>query len=121
MKYLLSAVLFFLTIHINAQKEFRQIKESKKEKIIVYGSDSCHSCLDTKDFLTKRNIKFIYYDIDLNTKKEQEMLEKLQNTNIPINTLNLPVIDNKGAIYLNNGNLNEFLKFLDKNIKKDEN
>jgi uncharacterized protein (DUF1778 family) len=35
--------------------------------------------------------------------------------------LNLPVIDNKGAIYLNNGNLNEFLKFLDKNIKKDEN
>ena len=49
------------------------------------------------------------------------MLEKLQNTNIPINTLNLPVIDNKGAIYLNNGNLNEFLKFLDKNIKKDEN
>jgi hypothetical protein len=43
MKYLLSAVLFFLTIHINAQKEFRQIKESKKEKIIVYGSDSCHS------------------------------------------------------------------------------
>ncbi|MDB9733010.1 hypothetical protein N8387_09760 [Polaribacter sp.] len=120
MKYLITTVLFFISIQINAQKEFRQTKESKKEKIIVYGSDSCHSCLDTKKFLKQRNIKFIYYDIDVNKKKEKEMLEKLQKANISINTLNLPVIDNKGVIFLNKGNLKEFLKFLDEKIKKDE-
>ena len=48
------------------------------------------------------------------------MLEKLQKANISINTLNLPVIDNKGDIFLNKGNFREFLKFLDEKIKKDE-
>ena len=120
MKYFITTVLFFISIQINAQKEFHQTKERKKEKMIVYGSDSCHSCIDTKAFLKQKNIKFIYYDIDVNKKKEREMLVKLQKANISINTLNLPVIDNKGDIFLNKGNFREFLKVLDKKTKKDE-
>lgn len=48
------------------------------------------------------------------------MLVKLQRANISIYTLNLPVIDNKGDIFLNKGNFREFLKVLDKKTKKDE-
>ena len=48
------------------------------------------------------------------------MLVKLKQANISIHTLNLPVIDNKGAIFLNKGNLEEFLKVVVKKIKKDE-
>lgn len=121
MKHLIIAVLFAATLHSNAQEVFHQTKELKIEKIIVYGSDSCHSCLDTKAFLKEKNIKFTYYDIDVNKKKEQEMLIKLQNANISIHTLSLPVVDIKGGVFLNKGNLKEFLKVLNKKIEEDEN
>ncbi|MFK8059555.1 MAG: glutaredoxin family protein [Polaribacter sp.] len=121
MKYLVIIILFLTALQGNAQEVFHKIKESKKEKIIVYGSDSCHSCLDTKAFLKEKKIKFTYYDIDVNKNKEQEMLVKLQKANISIHTLSLPVVDNKGDVFLNKGNLKEFLKVLDKKIKKDEN
>lgn len=120
MKYLIILLLSLITLHSNAQEVVHQTKESKKEKIIVYGSDSCHSCLDTKAFLNDKKIEFTYYDIDVNKEKEQEMLVKLQKANISIHTLNLPVIDNKGAIFLNKGNLEEFLKVVNKKIIKDE-
>ena len=71
--------------------------------------------------LKGKNIKFTYYDIDIDRKKEQEMLVKLQKANISIQTLILPVIDNKGDVFLNKGNLKEFLKVLEKKIEKDEN
>jgi glutaredoxin len=119
MKYLIIVVLFLTT----AQHHIREVShhQTKKEKIIVYGSDNCHSCLDTKAFLKEKNIKFTYYDIDINKQKEQEMLVKLQNANISIQTLNLPVIDNKGVIFLNKGNFKQFLKVLDKKVVKNEN
>ena len=118
MKYLIIVILF-LTVNQSSAQEINH--QTKKEKIIVYGSDSCHSCLDTKAFLKEKNIKFTYYDIDVNKVKEQEMLVKLQNNNISIHTLSLPVVDNKGDVFLNKGNLQEFLKVLAKKIEKDEN
>jgi glutaredoxin len=120
MRYLIIVFLSLTTLYSNAQEDIHQAKELKKE-IIVYGSDSCHSCLDTKAFLKDKKIKFTYYDIDVNKEKEREMLVKLQKANISIHTLSLPVIDNKGAIFLNKGNFKEFLKVVDKKIKKDEN
>lgn len=121
MKQLIIIVLSLTTLCNNAQEVVHQNKESKKQKMIVYGSDSCHSCLDTKAFLKEKNIKFTYYDIDVNKNKEQEMLVKLQKANISIQTLSLPVVDNRGDVFLNKGNFKEFLKVLDKKIKKDEN
>lgn len=74
---------------------------------------------------TENNSTFICYlsytKLDVNKEKEQEMLVKLQKANISIHTLSLPVIDNKGAIFLNKGNFKEFLKVVDKKNKKDEN
>lgn len=121
MKQLIITLLLLTTLHSNSQEVRQQNKESKKEIMIVYGSDSCHSCLDTKAFLKEKNIKFTYYDIDVNKVKEQEMLVKLQKANISTYTLSLPVIDNKGDLFLNKGNLKEFLIVLGKKIEENEN
>lgn len=121
MKYLTILVLFFTSIYIKAQVATDQKKAIKKDTLIVYGSDSCHSCIETKAFLKEKKINFTYFDIDVNKVKEQEMLVKLQKNNISIHTLNLPVIDNNGDIFLNKGNLIEFFKVLNKKIKTNEN
>ena len=121
MKHFIIIVLLFTSLKSKAQEVFNHNIDSKKEKMIVYGSDSCHSCLDTKAFLKEKKVKFTYYDIDINKAKEQEMLLKLQKNNISIHTLSLPVVDNKGDVFLNKGNLQEFLKVLAKKIEKDEN
>lgn len=121
MKQLTIVLLFLISYQVNSQRLDQKSKDHHQQKIIVYGSDSCHSCIDTKAFLKEKGIKFTYYDIDINKEKEQEMLVKLQKASIPIHTLNLPVIDNKGTVFLNKGNLKEFLKVVDQKIKKDEN
>jgi glutaredoxin len=92
-------------------------KTQKQEKIIVYGSDTCHYCIDTKAYLKEKNINFIYYDIDLNKAKETEMITKLTNASISVASLSLPVIDYKGDIFLNKGNFEEFLKVIQTKIK----
>lgn len=121
MKQLIIIILLFSNLHCNSQEVIHQNKKPKKLILIVYGSDSCHSCIETKAFLNEKNINFTYFDIDVNKVKEQEMLVKLQKNNISIHTLNLPVIDNKGAIILNKGNLKEFLEVLEKKINKNGN
>ena len=113
-------IISFLFLISPSNNTLKTIQQTKKEKIIVYGSDSCHSCLDTKAFLREKQIQFTYYDIDINKEKEQEMLVKLKKNNIPIHSLSLPVVDNKGDVFLNQGNLKEFFKVLSKKIKKNE-
>ena len=81
-------------------------------KIIVYGSDTCHYCIDTKTYLKKHNVSFVYYDIDQNKAKELEMVTKLRKNNIPLNNLSLPVVEIKGEILMNKGDFNTFLKQL---------
>lgn len=117
MKKLMIVVLLLSTLQINCQEKGEKNKSVKTEKIIVYGSNSCHYCVDTKTFLKEKNIDFTYYDIDVNKAKEQEMLVKLKKANIPVYTLSLPVIDNKGDVFLNTGNFKEFLKLLHKKIE----
>lgn len=79
------------------------------KKLIIYGSDTCHYCLDTKSFLKNNNIEFIYYDVDVNIDKQNEMIMKLKSAKISISNLNLPVVDKKGDIFTNNMKFDEFL------------
>ena len=82
----------------------------QSEKIIVYGSNDCHYCVDAKRHLTKNNIDYIFYDIDKNHKALQEMLIKLRKAKISTSNLSIPVIDKNGAMIMNNGNFESFLK-----------
>tara|TARA_R110001592_G_scaffold307_1_gene1721 strand:+ start:4354 stop:4710 length:357 start_codon:yes stop_codon:yes gene_type:complete len=118
MKHLTTILLLFLaSFVINAQSLAKKTQIKKQEKIIVYGSDTCHYCIDTKAYLKEKNVAFIYYDIDLNKAKESEMITKLTNANISVASLSLPVIDYKGDIFLNKGNFEEFLKVVQTKIK----
>lgn len=86
---------------------------NKSDSIIIYGSDECHHCIETKAFLKDKNIAFIFYDIDKNPEALNEMLTKLRNAKISTSNLGIPVIDKKGVLFSNNGDFQEFLKKLE--------
>lgn len=88
------------------------ISQKDLKKIIVYGSDTCHYCIDTKAYLKEKNIDFIYYDVDVNLLRQKEMLIKLQKAGISVDNLTLPVVDLKGKLIMNSSNFEEFLKKL---------
>lgn len=89
------------------------VKELKANDIIVYGSDTCHYCIETKEFLKEKQIKFIYYDVDVNLEKQNEMVEKLQKAGISLDAISLPIVDLQGKLKMNNvANFEGFLKSL---------
>ncbi|KAA5827781.1 glutaredoxin family protein [Algibacter amylolyticus] len=87
-------------------------KENLK-KIIVYGSDTCHYCIDTKAYLKSKKIDFTYYDVDVNLLKQREMVIKLQKAGISLDNLSLPIVDLYGKLIMNNTDFEDFLKKLD--------
>ncbi len=84
-------------------------ENTKTNKIIVYGSDTCHYCIDTKAYLKEKNIEFTYYDVDINLLKQREMLLKLQNAGISVESLSLPVVDLQDKLIMNSNNFQGFL------------
>lgn len=115
--FIFSIVLFLLISTIS----FGQVLESangslatQKElkKMIIYGSDTCHYCLDTKAYLKEKNIDFIYYDVDINLVKQREMIIKLQKAGISLDNLSLPVADLNGKLIMNGYDFEAFLKKL---------
>jgi glutaredoxin len=88
--------------------------ETKQEKpvLIIYGSEDCHYCINTKKYLKENNIEFVFFDIDKNPDALKEMLFKLKNAGISTSNLGIPVIDKQGTIFTNNGSFDEFLNKL---------
>ncbi|WP_111309194.1 glutaredoxin family protein [Confluentibacter sediminis] len=109
MKYLAFTFLFFLTLN-NYTKLLSDDWVQEQKTIVVYGSDTCHYCTDTKAFLKERKVKFVYFDVDVNLEKQQEMLNKLIKANIDISSLRLPVIDKDGELFTNGKDFDAFLK-----------
>jgi len=109
-------LLFFMAIlgsnNLSAQESQITTTKSEKTLMIVYGSDECHHCTDTKKYLKENNIEFVFYDIDKNQDALKEMLFKLKKANISTNNLSIPVIDKQGVIFTNNIPFEEFLKKL---------
>lgn len=87
--------------------------QKETEKIIVYGSDTCHYCIDTKTYLKERKIDFIYYDVDVNVLKQREMIIKIQKAGLSLDNLSLPVVDLNGKLVMNGNDFNSFLKKLE--------
>ncbi|MFY8069195.1 MAG: glutaredoxin family protein [Flavobacterium sp.] len=88
-------------------------QEVSKKTIIIYGSDECHHCIETKAFLKEKKIEFVFYDIDKNPVALQEMLLKLRQANISTSNLGIPVVDKNGKLFSNVGDFQEFLKKLE--------
>lgn len=80
--------------------------------IIIYGSDACHYCVDTKGYLKEQGVAFKFYDIDNDEVKLKEMLSKLKMNNMSAANIQLPVIDKNGELFMNESTFEEFLKKL---------
>jgi glutaredoxin 3 len=113
MNKLIGLLILFLgvfSVDVSAQEIQKETQKSKV--VIVYGSDECHHCTDTKAFLKENHIDFVFYDIDKNQEALKEMLTKLRNANISTSNLGIPVVDKQGIIFTNNGVFEDFLKKL---------
>lgn len=105
--------IFCIVLYTSLTFSQNNTLDKKKDKLlIIYGSNSCHYCLDTKLFLEEKNIEFLFYDIDVNKKKLIEMLNKLRSNGIDTSQLQLPVVDKSGKLFMNDKNFQEFLKKL---------
>ena len=104
-------VVLFLTVANFAFSQNNQI-QNQKEVILIYGSDTCHYCIDTKKYAEEHQLKFIYFDIDKDEKALKEMLTKLRQNNISTSNLNLPVVDKNGLVFTNEIDFSIFLKKL---------
>ncbi|WP_298550042.1 glutaredoxin family protein [uncultured Algibacter sp.] len=116
MKALIFSILVMVTF---GEDSYGQLKNSdlnntisSQNKLIVYGSDTCHYCIDTKAYLKERNVDFIYYDVDVNLLKQREMILKLQKAGISLDNLSLPVVDLGEKLVMNGANFENFLKKL---------
>lgn len=105
-------ILFSGNIMLAQENQTKTTIKNEKAVMIVYGSDECHHCTDTKKYLKENHIEFVFYDIDKNQEALKEMLFKLKNANISTNNLSIPVIDKQGVIFTNNIPFEEFLKKL---------
>ena len=114
MKYWSLLLFLLLAIHTSAQVQKTTVDSKKPTKIIVYGSDTCHFCIDTKAYLKAHDVAFVYYDVDVNLPKQNEMILKLTKAKIDVSQLSLPVIDKDGEVFTNS---TDFEKFLEKIIQ----
>lgn len=105
-------MVFFSTDAVAQENQSKTEPKVQKAVMIVYGSDECHHCTDTKKYLKDNNIEFVFYDIDKNQDALREMLFKLKKANISTNNLSIPVIDKQGVIFTNSIPFEAFLKKL---------
>lgn len=112
-KILLFCCFLYAVLNTSAFAQQNKQNDLKNNSIIIYGSDDCHHCIETKAYLTEKKIAFVFYDIDKNTEALKEMLTKLRNHNISTSNIGIPVVDKKGVLFSNNGDFQEFLKKLD--------
>lgn len=117
-KKIICILLFFIGLPVISAQEKIKLKEPKSTVLIVYGSDSCHHCIDTKLFLKNNSINFVFYDIDKDPVALKEMLGKLEKANISTANLGIPVVDKQGQFIINNGNFEDFLNKLKDDIQK---
>lgn len=110
MKSFFLTIFFLFSIQIGFSQENRP--KSEQKPILIYGSDTCHYCIDTKKFAEENQLKFIYFDIDKDEKALKEMLTKLRQNNISTSNLNLPVVDKNGLVFTNEVDFSSFLKKL---------
>ena len=118
MRLFIFSIVFIISFsNTSFGQKLESVSEEKKnekelKRIIIYGSDTCHYCIDTKVFLKEREIEFIYYDVDVNLLKQREMLIKMQKTNMSVDHLSLPVVEKNGKLSMNSGEFDDFLKGL---------
>jgi glutaredoxin 3 len=106
--------LFFLligTFGLSAQVSsvIAKSQKSSQNTCIVYGSNTCHHCIETKKFLSSQGVSFDFYDIDEDTVALRKMLSELHKRGISTKNLGIPVVFFKEEVFMNNIPFEQFL------------
>jgi len=56
----------------------------KENKIVMYGTPSCHWCVKAKEFFAEKGVKYEYIDVQADTEKAKEMVEKSGQMGVPV-------------------------------------
>ena len=74
-----------------------QNKQEQTKKIIVYGSDNCHHCVDFKAQLDSVGFTYDFRDVEFNEMMNNEMVSKVRASGVQ-GGFKYPVIDIEGNI-----------------------
>ncbi|NLL81959.1 MAG: NrdH-redoxin [Tissierellia bacterium] len=56
--------------------------------VIVYSTNTCPWCVKVKDYLTSNNISFTEYNVQQDTERAIEMIEKSGQRGVPVVDIN---------------------------------
>jgi len=79
-----------------AKKESLEARSSQKE-MIVYGSNTCDHCIDFKRKMDSLGVKYTFYDVEVDQRKADEMLAKLEKARF-MGYISFPVVDIEGRV-----------------------
>lgn len=54
------------------------------KNVIIYSTPTCHYCHLAKDFFIEKNIPYTEYDVAVDIKKRQEMVDKSGQMGVPV-------------------------------------
>ena len=109
MKYFLTLLFLFGSLFSFSQAT--PLPDTKIQ-LIVYGVDDCHYCHDSRALLDENKIEYIFFDVDKNIEKRQEMIQGLREAAIDLKNLNMPVVKKSGKYLINDGDFDKFLEQL---------
>lgn len=90
---LYTALAITLLFHVSSGAEVvpqsklnpaKAVAAKQYPQIVLYSVTWCPRCREAKEFLTKNDIPFINYDVEVNTKAMQDLTIKYNSTGVPV-------------------------------------
>ncbi len=67
-------------------------KAVKRARVIVYSTPTCPWCKKAKEFLKEKKIAFKDYDVSVDEKAREEMIQKSDQIGVPVLDINRTII-----------------------------
>ncbi len=74
------------------------------KKVVVYSTPTCSYCKGAKDYLSRKGISYVDYDVAENKDKAKEMIQKSGQMGVPV-----IIVDNEIMVGFNQALLDKLL------------
>ncbi len=97
------SILAFVVILISCgpvtkeSSEKSELKASGQKEMLVYGANTCDHCINFKRKMDSLQIKYTFFDVEVDQTKADEMLRKLEQARF-IGNISFPVVDIEGRV-----------------------
>lgn len=68
--------------------------------LILYGSNSCGYCINTRNELDAAGIDYTFYDVNDDAEKSTEMWDKINAAGLSTTSVGFPVVDANGHLLI---------------------